>query len=121
MNEQEMLARIAELEEENAKLRHTKYKVSIYDTFKKTHGWLRYERNDTPPILSKLVRTVCFPRVKKNIKHTWYDGTSSILESKYLLETKDMTDEQRALFKEIVAKLLDVLSEYEILSKEEQA
>lgn len=118
MNEQEMLARIAELEEENAKLRHTKYKVSIYDTFKKTHGWLRYERNDTPLILSKLVRTVCFPRVKKDRMHKWYDGTRSMAKTDYLLETKDMTDEQRALFKEIVGKLLDVLSEYEILSKE---
>ena len=118
MNEQEMLARIAELEAENAKLRHTKYKVSIYDTFKKTHGWLMYERNDAPALLSKVVRTVCFPRVIKNRKHTWYDGTSSMLESKYLLETKDMTDEQRALFKEIVKKLLDVLSEYEIFTKE---
>jgi hypothetical protein len=117
MNEQELLARIAELEEENAKLRHTRYKVSIYDTFKNTHGWLRYGRNTTE-LISKLVRTVCFPRVIKNRKHTWYDGTSSIGEAEYLIETKDMTDEQRALFKEIVKKLLDVLSEYEIFTKE---
>ena len=119
MNEQELLARIAELEEENAKLRHTKYKVSIYDTFKNTHGWLRCRRNSSvPELISKLVRTVCFPRVIKNRKHTWYDGTSSIGESEYLIETKDMTDEQRVLFKEIVKKLLDVLSEYEIFTKE---
>lgn len=117
MNEQELLARIAELEEENAKLRHTRYKVSIYDTFKNTHGWLRYGSNTTE-LISKLVRTVCFPRVIKNRKHTWYDGTSSISETEYLIETKDMTDEQRALFKEIVKKLLDVLSEYEIFTKE---
>lgn len=116
MNEQELLARIAELEEENAKLRHTRYKVSIYDTFKNTHGWLNnFGINDTLVLLSKLVRTACFPRVIKNRK---FNKENSFYKAEYLLETKDMTDEQRALFKEIVKKLLDVLSEYEIFTKE---
>ena len=103
MTHEEMLARIAELEEENAKLRHTKFTVSICNEFEDKHPFLRFAGTERDS-LSKFVRGICFPRVKtKRCKRG-------------LLETKYMTDEQRDLFREIVGKILDVVEPYEVVT-----
>lgn len=116
MTQEEMLARIAELEEENAKLRHTKYKVSLYDEFRDVYPWIR--GLDTN-LLSKLIRSTCFHKYEKDHLHTWYDGEKGVMKYTYVLQTKDMTDEQRKMFKKIAGEVLEVLSKYEVLSKEE--
>lgn len=115
MTEQEMLARIQELEEENLKLKHKKKRVSLLEQFGGEYPWLSY--NDAYYKLSALIRAVCFHKVEKLRKlraHAAYGHCG------YLLETKDMTDEQKSRYVEIAGKLISVLDEYEAITDTEQ-
>lgn len=114
MTEQEMLARIQELEEENAKLKHTKKKVSLLELFEKTYPWLGF--SCTTDELSRLIRAVCFHKVNKPRKLR-HDNKTAICD--YILLTKDMTDEEKNRYAEIAGKLLAVLDEYEAITDTE--
>lgn len=115
MTEQEMQARIQELEEENLRLKHKKKRVSLLEQFGRVYPWLGY--NDADHKLSGLIRAVCFHMVEKPRKHK---GSEAYWDSKYLLETKDMTDEQKSRYSEIAGKLISVLDEYEAITDTER-
>jgi len=115
MTEQEMLARIKELEEENLKLKHKKKRVSLLEQFEGEYPWLSY--NDANYKLSGLIRAVCFHTVEKPRKHK---GSAAYWDNRYVLQTKDMTDEQKSRYVEIAGKLISVLDEYEAITDTER-
>jgi hypothetical protein len=114
MTEQEMLARIQELEEENAILKHTKKKVYLLERFEGKYPWIRY--SDTTNKLSTLIRQVCFHEVEKPRKRK---GRTGEITARCLLQTVDMTDEQRAKYVAIAEKLIALLDEYEVITESE--
>ena len=115
MNEQEMLDRIAQLESELERLKNKKCKVSIIDAFSEKYPWVKRMSTDT---LSKLVRSVCFPKTKKDHMHSWRDGHVTKMKYNYIIQTKDMTDEEKGRYIEIVGRILEVLDDYETISME---
>lgn len=128
MNNEELLAKIAELEAENQKLKKTmddigKKKQSAYIKVKyaEKYPWVRHMGDNHRNALSALIRSICFPKVAKMCSHTWYDGSKSERESNYILSTRDMTDEQVKRYFEICGKILAVLDEYEIITEEWEA
>ena len=122
MNEQEMLDRIAQIESELERLKNKKRKVSIIDAFSEKYPWVKRMRfragaQDT---LSKLVRSVCFPEIKKDHMHNYRDGYVTKMKYDYIIQTKDMTDEEKGRYIEIVGRILEVLDDYETISMEAQ-
>lgn len=117
MTEQEMLARIQELEEENAELKKEKekhIKVSLFECFGQTYKWLTIS-DQCLQNLSSIIRWVCFPRVSQVRQYKLRP-----IKSWYPVQTKDMTDEQKARYIEIAGKILAVLDEYEVVSEQKR-
>lgn len=120
MNEQEMLDRIAQLESELEQIKNKKRKVSIIDAFSEKYPWvkrMRYRAGATDT-LSKLVRSVCFPEIEKDHMHNYRNGHVAKMKYDYIIQTKDMTDEEKGRFLEIVGRILEVLDDYETISTE---
>lgn len=115
MTQEEMLARIDELEAENAHLRGVrKYKVSLVHRFSYEYPWARLTW-DGMTTLSKLIRQVCF---EKQARPRKYNGYSKKMDCDYLMKTEDMNDEQREKFVEIANEILSVLDQYEVVTEE---
>lgn len=117
MDNQELLARIAELEEENARLKRATMKVSIMDELAGKYPFMKEARfvQSADYLLSKLVRTLCFPAIKMDRQYRTRGKTE---HCEYPLQTQNMTVGQQKLYIKIVDELLCVLSKYEVLTKQ---
>lgn len=125
MTEQEMLERIKELEEENAKLRERlptrrtirpvcpdwigeKYGGKVLTRGTNIYS-LSFVRNSELSELSKIIRRICFPHEERMQKRA---GSSSMVKVRGTVKVDDMTDEQYGQYCTVLDEVLSVLSKH---------
>ena len=122
MNTNQIEARIKNLEAELKRLNSLKGNLRIEDEFAETFPFVK-NMLETPQntnaciTLSILIRQICFPPVEKKSRHRYNHEETTILGT---IPIDGMTVEQRETYSEIVRKVLDVLKDYEILSRRNQ-
>lgn len=117
MNEQEMMKRIAELEEENGKLKsdiekmsNRKVVESFAERFEKEYPWVAKQSVKTG--ISNLVRTVCFTPIRKTVHSNGVRNPP--VETLYVLPMRNMTIEQANKYYEVCEKVIKLLDSYVI-------
>ena len=119
MTTEELLARIAQLEAENEALKsRQKRHVSIREKFGDDYPFVRKMMyfGTSDQLLTKLVRYLCFP---KTIKFQPVKGhPDKKCKTDHVISYEEMSMDQLNLFYEICGKIINVLSEYEVISKE---
>ena len=123
MTNEELMARIAELEAENAKLKDEvngigkkRPAISIKLKFRDKYPWVGHMGDDMRNSLSLIVRKVCFEKIDKECVRC-YGNDKRKVKNEYALSPKDMTEEQAERYYEICGKILGVLDEYEVVTE----
>lgn len=114
---EELLARIAELEAENAVLRDGKSgKPFLPKELREKYPWARAV-GDTGKLfcdpISKAIRGMCFPlSTKERQFHNQHTKQSYKTNASYLVRLCDMTNEQYAKYSDCIAAVLKAFEPY---------
>lgn len=115
MNEQEQLrARIAQLEKELKELRKKGHRPTVVDLFSEEYPWVenRDFRGHGSVLMTKLVRSTCFRHVDR-----MQNCRGRQVKADCIVQTKDMTSDEFDRYREIIGRILEVLNDYQIVTE----